>query len=339
MADSSTPGTHAVEPSAHAHLMQCMEVWGGNQCVDSSCTMAGLDAWVYSQAYASATAGGDVYYVSSCATGRITRLLVADVCGHGSAVHDLAIGLRTLMRRFVNFIDQTRFVQAMNGQFNELSKTGTFATAVVTTFFAPTGRLSLCNAGHPPPLLYRPGEGGWRYLEQDRREDENPCNLPLGILDLGDYDQFDVDLRLGDLVLCYTDSLPESHDAAGQMLTQDGLLRVVNEVPVDDPATYVGRLLDRIRSLHPGNLSNDDVTVLLFRPNGSVPVQPLKQRLMVPFRVARAILGSIGHKEAPAPWPEISLKNLAGAMVPTLGRSESQATDGAERAGREGTLK
>jgi serine phosphatase RsbU (regulator of sigma subunit) len=88
------------------------------------------------------------------------------------------------MRKFVNFIDQTRFVQSMNGQFAELSKTGNFATAVVTTFFAPTNRLSLCNAGHPPPLIYHAAEGRWQYLEHADSEDENPSNLPFGILDL-----------------------------------------------------------------------------------------------------------------------------------------------------------
>ena len=59
----------------------------------------------------SADAGGDVYYVSACATGRITRLLVADVSGHGANVRDTAISLRDLMRQYVNHIDQTRFVR------------------------------------------------------------------------------------------------------------------------------------------------------------------------------------------------------------------------------------
>ena len=49
--------------------------------------MAGLDAWVFSRPYGNASGGGDVYYVSSCATGRITRLLVAD--GAGVLVTDL----------------------------------------------------------------------------------------------------------------------------------------------------------------------------------------------------------------------------------------------------------
>ena len=76
-------------PSDTRH-MQCMEIWGGNQMVDNHVVMPGLDAWVYSRPYGQAAAGGDVHYVSSCATGRITRLLIADVSGHGSQVAQTA---------------------------------------------------------------------------------------------------------------------------------------------------------------------------------------------------------------------------------------------------------
>src|ERR1700709_605537 len=117
-----------------SQYMQCMEVWGGNQLVDSGVVMAGLDAWVFSRPHGHSANGGDVYYVSSCATGRITRLLVADVSGHGSAVGGIAGSLRGLMRKYVNYIDQTRFVREMNTQFSAMADFGGFATALVTTF-------------------------------------------------------------------------------------------------------------------------------------------------------------------------------------------------------------
>ena len=136
-----------------------MEVWGGNQAVDCGVVMSGLDAWLYSRPL-HAEKGGDVHYVSSCATGRVTRMLVADVSGHGAAVADTAGRLRQLMRRYVNHLDQTRFVSALNREFLALPERGGFATSVVGTFFAPTNRLLISNAGHPPPLLYRKRERG-----------------------------------------------------------------------------------------------------------------------------------------------------------------------------------
>lgn len=311
----------SLETPSPNHVMQCMEVWGGNRSVDSAVVLAGLDAWIYSHPFGDASTGGDVYYVSCCATGRITRLLVADVTGHGSAVHDLAIGLRTLMRKFVNYIDQTRFVQAMNGQFAALSQNGNFATAVVTTFFSPTRRLSLCNAGHPPPLIYRAAEGKWQFLEPTaNRITSDLANLPLGILDLGAYEQFEVELNVGDLVLCYTDSLPESRGGDGEMLCQAGLLKLVNEVSMDAAAAFVPCLLERIARLHPENLQSDDVTALLFRPNGGAPTKPFTQRLLAPLRIARAALRSLVHKEEPAPWPQMSVANIGGAVIPPLAK-------------------
>src|SRR6476660_9999087 len=99
-------------PVAETQVMTCMEVWGGNALVDNSVSMSGLDAWVYSKPFERAEAGGDVYYVSSCATGRITRLLIADVSGHGAKVSDTAMALRGLMRQYVNHLDQRQFLRS-----------------------------------------------------------------------------------------------------------------------------------------------------------------------------------------------------------------------------------
>ena len=84
--------------------MQCMEVWGGNQSVERSVETAGLKIWVYSRPYGKAHSGGDVHYLSSCASGRITRMLLADVSGHGESVSQIAVALRDLMRQNVNYI-------------------------------------------------------------------------------------------------------------------------------------------------------------------------------------------------------------------------------------------
>ena len=120
--------------------MQCMEVWGGNVRVSKHFEMPGLDVWVSSQPKGDAPAGGDVHYLSSCASGRITRVLLADVSGHGEHAAGTAAGLRDLMRRNINVIRQQRFMTAMNRQFTAVSAEGRFATAVVSSFFAPSSR-------------------------------------------------------------------------------------------------------------------------------------------------------------------------------------------------------
>jgi sigma-B regulation protein RsbU (phosphoserine phosphatase) len=131
----------------------------------------GLDCWVYSKPHGKAPCGGDVYYASSCATGRIIRLLLADVAGHGYAVSRVADDLRALMRRFVNRLDQAEFVALLNDQFASSSPGDVFATAIVATFFAPSRRLCLCNAGHPRPLLY---SASTRQIWKDHSQNFSP---------------------------------------------------------------------------------------------------------------------------------------------------------------------
>ena len=148
-------------PEDDSQYMQCMEVWGGSQGIARSVRLGGLDAWVYSKPYGGAAFGGDIYYASSCAAGHINRMLLADVSGHGDAVAESAVALRKLMRRYVNFLDQSKLVRSLNRQFTAMSRQGRFATAIATTFFAPTRVLTVCNAGHPPPLLYTASNRRW----------------------------------------------------------------------------------------------------------------------------------------------------------------------------------
>ena len=303
------------------HTLQCMEVWGGNEAVDSTVHLTGLDAWVYSKPYQAAGAGGDVYYVSSCATGRITRLLVADVSGHGVGVADLAQSLRQLMRNHVNHLQLGRFVADMNEAFVARSAISIFATAVVTTYFAPTRTLSLCNAGHPPPLLYRAATGRWRFLENDMPDATSYANFPLGIVNAVEYGQIDVSLGDGDMVLCYTDSLMEICDGhTGQQLNLPGLLEVVQEVDPTDAGTFIHRLLSAVECRCDCRLDADDATVLLFRPNADTAAPTLGRQLLAPARVGAAVARSLWKGEGRLPLPELTVSNLGGAIFTPLSR-------------------
>jgi phosphoserine phosphatase RsbU/P len=292
-----------------------MEVWGGSQFTERGVEFGGLDAWVYSKPFGEARSGGDVYYASSCATGRITRLLLADVAGHGKSAASAAADLRTLMRRFVNHLDQTEFVGLLNRQFAALSNAGVFATAVVTTFFSPTRRLMVCNAGHPRPLLYRAARRHWEFLG-----DMAFGNLPLGILEMADYQQFDVELEPGDCLLSYTDALIESFDANGEMLGERGLLRIVRLLGDLEPSELIPTLLREIRERYPQNLSEDDVTVMVVRANGREPRYRWSEKLGAFGRILGSLIRGVNPRAERAPLPDANLANIGGAIVPALAR-------------------
>ncbi len=305
--------------------MQCMEVWGGSQLTSRGVAFGGLDAWVYSKPYGNAQHGGDVYYASSCATGRISRLLLADVSGHGTSVAATAADLRTLMRRFVNRLDQTEFVRLLNQQFAVMSKAGTFATAIVATFFEPSRRMTICNAGHPRPLIYRSAQKKWDFLVCDGKADDGkagatPSNIPLGLLEMSEYEQFDVELEPGDCVLSYTDALMESNDANGEMLGEQGVLRIARLLGDMDPAELTGALLREIAERYPENLSDDDVTVLLVRSSGRKLRFSLAEQFGALLRFSRSLIGALNPRAERPPFPDANLANIGGAIIPALGR-------------------
>jgi len=317
----ATSSKEAVASDIQPQQMTCMEVWGGSQLTTRGVVMGGLDAWVYSKPYGDAERGGDVYYASNCATGRITRLLLADVAGHGNSVASTAANLRTLMRRFVNRLDQTEFVRLLNQQFTALSEVGTFATAVVSTFFAPTRRLIVCNAGHPRPLLYRSAQQEWTLLGADPATAAvSSNNMPLGILDVTEYEQFDVELEPGDCVLNYTDALIESRDADGEMLGETGLLRIVRLLGDVEPQLLTKALLREIADRFPTNLTEDDVTILLVRANGRRPRFSLKDFLWANLRMAGSLIRAINPWAERPPLPDFNLANIGGAIIPALGQ-------------------
>jgi sigma-B regulation protein RsbU (phosphoserine phosphatase) len=262
--------------------MECMEVWGGNQAIQRKFLTPGLKIWVNSQPFGQAVGGGDVYYLSSCASGRITRMLLADVSGHGELVSKTAVGLRDLMRRNVNYIKQTRFVGAMNRQFTDLGEQGGFATALVSTFFATTKTYSLCNAGHPTPIIFRSGTSQWSELKNEASSSKILSDTPLGVVDEVAYGQRDVRLQTGDMVLSFSDAATESEDRDGRQLGVAGVLRLVRELGLQDSEEVIPSLVERIRELSDSNLRQDDATFILGQATGGGP--SLKKNLLAPLR-------------------------------------------------------
>jgi len=294
--------------------MQCLEVWGGNQAVETGVVMPGLDAWVYCRPYKDQEAGGDIHYVSSCATGRITRILVADVSGHGNEVATVALSLRTLMRKFVNYVDQGRLVRGLNTEFAAIEETGRFATAVVATYWAPTDDLVISNAGHPRPFWYRASTKSWSLLSDDRPHDGDLANIPLGIAEPTRYDELSIRLAPGDLVLIYTDSLIEAHDGSGRQLGEAGLLRLLGTLDPTKPDTLISALLAAVRGHAGGAPLADDVTALLLSPNVLKPKASLGSGLVTAGILIRSLFTSKQRAGRPFPWPEPTWRNFAGAF-------------------------
>jgi serine phosphatase RsbU (regulator of sigma subunit) len=260
-----------------------MEIRGGTRAVEDQFDTPGLDGFLFSRPFEGAERGGDLHYVSVCGGGVITRVVVADVSGHGARVAEFSEALRTLMRKNINTKSQTRLVQSLNRQFGEKARLLRFATAVVATYLATDKSLTVCNAGHPRPLYYGTRSKTWSFLEA---VGSKHGNLPLGLDEDSPYHQFMEILDPGDLVCFYTDALTEARDPSGRMLGEEGLLQHAQGLESGNPREIVQRLVAQIDGHRGGKPDEDDLTLLCLRHNASGPRPPsLSEKLEVYAKV------------------------------------------------------
>jgi serine phosphatase RsbU (regulator of sigma subunit) len=265
-----------------------MEIWGGIEPVRQTVSTPGLDLWVFSQPYQGDQQGGDVYYVTLCGGGVITRIVVADVSGHGSSVAEFSLSLRALLRKNINQKSQKRLVERLNRQFSAMAEMRRFATALVITYLASRDRLSVCNAGHPRPLFYRARDGHWSLLTEQHGEHDRMSNLPLGLDDQTSYRSFDLKLDPGDLIVFYTDALIDAADHSQKLLGEAGLLDAARAVDAEiaSPEAIGAALLETVARHRGLESADDDVTLVVLRHNASAsPRLSLAQKVDVYAKV------------------------------------------------------
>lgn len=268
-------------PGEPVHALQCLELVGGNRATDQQIKSPGMDTWVTSRPHRG-EAGGDVYYFSMCGSGRVTRLAMADISGHGAEADATARWLRGLMRKHINLLDQTRLAQAINAEFPDDAEIRRFATVLFVTYFAPTQHLIVCNAGHPRPIWFSQRLGRWQLLDEDTPDSgtsirqakgtyllRRVANLPMGVIEPTDYYQFAVQLEPGDLILVYTDALIEAADPQGALLGEEGLLRLASELEPTEPQEFARALVAQVEAWRAHAPANDDQTLVVMRQNGS----------------------------------------------------------------------
>lgn len=269
--------------------MSCMEVWGGSCAADERLRRPGLDIWIQSPgAKATEAGGGDLHLLSSCASGRITRMLLADICGIGTLYAEIAAELRDLMKRNVNAIQQKRIVREVSRRLSQAAKKGGYASLLISTYFAPSRSFRLCNTGHPPPLIYRAKSGAWSTIKPDAPASAAFCEEKLeDVVSLDEYQQVETTLNFGDMVLCFSNSLTECRDTDGNIVGLSGILQRVQELNADDPDHLSERLVEQLRSEHPENEHIDQATLMLCRASDTKV--GLKDNVLAPFRLLRRV--------------------------------------------------
>src|SRR5215471_2426652 len=226
-----TPVEQVCDFGGDVYRLACLELRGGNRAAVYPAELPGLNAWISCRPLHPATRGGDLYYLSVCSQGSISRITIADVAGHGEDVSTLAECLRDALREHADHWDQSALIRRLNESFLKVSVRGKYATAVLLGHYVETGELLFTNAGHLPPLWYRAASRGWSFISDSTPLSKEIVDLPLGLIAGTAYTQTAVQVEPGDLLLLYTDGISEAHGESGEQLGLDGLLSIAETLP------------------------------------------------------------------------------------------------------------
>lgn len=132
-----------------ARRIHCSEIWGGNQNADLDLCTRSVTVSLYSRA-CRAEKGGDISYLAVCGSDDLTRIVIADVRGHGQLVSKLSQWTYEALRDSMDTRDGTTILRRLNRVVHTEGFLG-MTTAVVASFYIP---IRACPSPTRDTLLY-----------------------------------------------------------------------------------------------------------------------------------------------------------------------------------------
>jgi phosphoserine phosphatase RsbU/P len=211
--------------------------------------------YLFAHSYRTANeVGGDFYDLIRLPDGRLA-LMVADASGHGMAA-GLVMAIANATWRTALDLDPSpeRVIAMLNRTLSRTGTTRTFMSAFYGLLDPESGDMEYVCAGHPFPLLRRAG---------GRTEELGNGGFPLGLRDPLPVTSHKVTIAPGDLLLLYTDGLPEALDAQGN--TAFGYEKVQAALQLGGTPQQVHDAIRRSFDLHVGDEPlRDDLTLLVI---------------------------------------------------------------------------
>lgn len=220
--------------------------------------IAGLEiATLYRPAGAAGSVGGDFYDVFPMHGGYF-GVLLGDVSGKGPTAAAQTALVRHMARGLaLNEVQPGPVAAELNRAVYEQSTLEGFITMLFGVYEVDEALLRWANAGHPLPLFWRRGQVAIELGE---------AGVAFGILEHADLRIDRIKLAPGDVVVWYTDGLPEARRPGGEMLGVNPLLRTLEGVS-ERPVSEIADALYQRAVAHCGHLG-DDVALLVAKHVG-----------------------------------------------------------------------
>jgi sigma-B regulation protein RsbU (phosphoserine phosphatase) len=198
-------------------------------------------------------------------------LLIADVTdkGVGAALY-MALS-RTLIRTYAVEFDEDPqpdvVLFAANGRILKDARADLFVTVFYGILDLETGSLTYANAGHNPPYLLRSKNGPGAPVV----EPLPPTGMPVGIEEDTVWGQETVQLEPGDVLVLYTDGIPDSLNSQGEFFRDDLLLEAVTGSQGRQANEIQDAILERVQEFVGAAPQFDDITLMILTRDAPSP--------------------------------------------------------------------
>lgn len=199
---------------------------------------------------------GDYYDIIPLASGE-TVLAVGDVSGKGAGAALIMANLQASLRTAVGVgIPLSEVVARINDLICSNTPPEDYITFFVSIFDPRRNTLTYVNAGHNPPLLLR---------SDQQIETLDVGGIIIGMMCGVHYEQSEVCLGSGDILLLYTDGVSEAMNAEDEEFGEQQIRDYLAQNHRADPADALAGLERRVLDFHGDSALEDDFTLLFAR--------------------------------------------------------------------------
>jgi phosphoserine phosphatase RsbU/P len=207
--------------------------------------------------------GGDYYDalpVGARGAGAPHLFTVADISGKGVGASLLMANIQATLRAVLASESALTVVASRTSDLLYASTPGSkYATAIMVQYDPLNGACEYVNGGHNEGVLLRAG-GEVELLKA--------TGLPVGLLPKRTFDSARFAMNRGDLLLIYTDGVPEACTRDNEEFGLDRTIECLREVRHEAPEVILDHLFSEIDRFAAGAPQHDDITALVLKRTG-----------------------------------------------------------------------
>ena len=206
--------------------------------------------------------GGDFYDFFMIDDDHIA-LVIGDVSGKGVPASLFMAISKTIIRNIASLHKSPgEIFDITNNALSNGNDENMFVTAWLAIINLKTGEAVSVNAGHEHPVIRRSGG----LYEKDIYSHD----IVMGVMpDMDPYTERNFKLNPGDSLFVYTDGVPDATDSNGEFFSEDGMMKVLNEIPEASSEETVNHMRSSIETFVGEADRFDDVTMISFRYFGT----------------------------------------------------------------------